>query len=61
MKIHVESLTEGSYTGDGDIELEIQFDNVVRTVKTSYSFESLSGEAILMSEIKVTAADVGCE
>jgi hypothetical protein len=59
VKVHVESLTEGSYTGDGDLELEIHFDNVARSVRTSYSFQSLSGEAILMTEIEVSALDVG--
>jgi hypothetical protein len=58
VKVHIETLPERSYTGDGDLEFEIQFDDVVKSVRKSYSFKSLRGEEILTSEIKVSASDV---
>jgi hypothetical protein len=56
VKVHVESLPERSYTGD--LEFEIQFDHVVKSVRKSYNFKSLRGENILTTEIKVSASDV---
>lgn len=57
VKVFVESL-EGGFTGEGDLELEIQFDNVARRVRTRYNFQDLTGEAVLLNEIKVSALDV---